>query len=148
MTATQDALTTLFREHAFVWNQHGMWCRGCRVPRVTPETEFDYGDEMRQFEDYEAYARHLAELVSPEQTAPPLPAPSGWRGSGMPDWTIRRTGTTDAAYVTPVPEYNRRGQFAATEVPTLDIEIPAGEWTYPDARNVALAVLAATYWRE
>ncbi|WP_280413176.1 hypothetical protein [Nocardia asiatica] len=68
MTAAQDALTALLREHSFTHNGYGQgWCRGCRVPRTTPKTEFDHDDLVeREFEDYETYARHLAELIEAE----------------------------------------------------------------------------------
>lgn len=57
-------LTDTLRNHAFIWNRDGMFCGGCEVPRTTPKSEFDHGGfERREFEDYEAYARHLAELV-------------------------------------------------------------------------------------
>lgn len=125
-----------------------MFCTGCRTPRVIPETDNDRGGGFLQFDSYESYAQHLTNLISPEQSAPNLPAPTGWRGSGMPDWSIPRPGSSDIAYVTPVPDYNRRGQFQDSDIPTLDLDIAAGEWTYPDARNIALAILAATYWKE
>lgn len=155
MTATHNALTRLFREHAPIWNHDGLFCTGCPTPFATPETTDDPGPVMRRFADYAAYAQHLAELISPELAAPALPAPTGWRGSGMPAWDIERTHNSrysrtkpDPGYITPVPSYNRSSQFTDETVPTLDLEIPEGEWTIPDARRLALAILAASYWKE
>jgi hypothetical protein len=83
--------------------------------------------------------------IAPEPTAaqvPELPAPSGHRGSGAPWWRVENK--LGLASISPTEPYNRRDP----DTPTITIAIPPGEWKYPEARALALALLAATEWKE
>ncbi|MDE1673780.1 hypothetical protein [Nocardia gipuzkoensis] len=75
---------------------------------------------------------------------PELPAPTGCRGSGAAWWRVGRLGRPDGASISPTEEYDRNDP----DLPTLNIAVEPGEWPIPDARNLALAILAATEWKE
>ncbi|WP_280186435.1 MULTISPECIES: hypothetical protein [Nocardia] len=75
-----------------------------------------------------------------------FPAPTSWRGSGEPSWEVHADWRDTTASISPTATINRDD----SDIPTIGIYLRDGfsKWTYPEARALALAILAATEWKE
>ncbi|MFR9773126.1 hypothetical protein [Nocardia sp. SC052] len=74
-----------------------------------------------------------------------LPAPTSWRSSGEPSWEINADWRDTKASITPTAPINRDD----SDIPTVGIYLhdEVSKWTHPEARALALAILAATEWK-
>ncbi|WP_280413175.1 hypothetical protein [Nocardia asiatica] len=77
---------------------------------------------------------------------PELPAPTSWRGSGEPSWEVHADWRDTTASISPTAPINRDD----ADIPTIGIYLRDGvsKWTYPEARALALSILAATEWKQ
>lgn len=110
-----------------------------------------YGDEYKNpvRKGYDLALTEVLELIDDDTPSPlpELPAPTGWRGSGMPTWGVATAQRrTVGAAISPVAPFN----LDDPDVPAIEIYLhdEASEWTHPEARAFALAILAALDWRE
>ncbi len=89
------------------------------------------------------FGHRAGETLSTEITVQ-LPTADTTRGSGMPGWRMTSPAGTTVA-VSPTEVYNRNDE----DVPSVTIVgVHTGEWTLPDARRLALSILAAVRWVE
>lgn len=74
-------------------------------------------------------------------TQPNTPEPDGHRGGGEPFWNAGMNG----AVMSPVAPFNRDDP----QVPVVElVKVETGMWTLPEARSLALAILAAADYAE